>query len=243
MNVNMRIFESSSELSRDVVLDKIPDICPLCNQGVELKFIQSFGIKGKFAENGSAQVVLQCPRSECKKYSVAYYKAVSSNYNSFIYQRNAPNNLQVKIFSPSIIKTSEEFTNIYNESLRAESMELNRIAGIGYRKSLEFLIKDYLIIKQPDKKEEIESAALGTCINNYVKDANVKSVSEKAVWLGNDETHYVRKWENKDVNDLKKLIDLTLYWIESEILTEELENDMSQEAKQATVNVVDIVEQ
>lgn len=38
-------------------------------------------------------------------------------------------------------------------------------------------------------------------------------MAERATWLGNDETHYVRKWENKDLKDLKNLIDLTVYFI------------------------------
>ena len=39
--------------------------------------------------------------------------------------------------------------------------------------------------------------------------------------MGNDETHYVRKWEDKDLEDLKKFIQLTEHWIESEHLTRE----------------------
>jgi hypothetical protein len=41
--------------------------------------------------------------------------------------------------------------------------------------------------------------------------------------LGNDELHYVRKWENKDINDLKKLIDATLHYISLEKLKESFE--------------------
>ena len=64
-------------------------------------------------------------------------------------------------------------------------------------------------------------------INSYMKEApKVKSCAEKAVWLGNDETHYERKWENKDINDLKLLIKLTLHHIEAEILTEKFEAEM-----------------
>ena len=36
------------------------------------------------------------------------------------------------------------FLTIYNQSLSAEDNNLDQIAGIGYRKALEFLIKDYL---------------------------------------------------------------------------------------------------
>jgi len=48
----------------------------------------------------------------------------------------------------------------------------------------------------------------------------------RAVWLGNDETHYLRKWEQKDLTDLKNLIGLTVHWIEMEELTETVMKDM-----------------
>ncbi len=91
--------------------------------------------------------------------------------------------------------------------------------GIGYRKAIEFLIKDYLITTFPDKKEAILKAKLGQCISNYVSDPKVKMCAERATWLGNDETHYVRTWLDKDLQDLKDLIKLTQYWISSDILT------------------------
>jgi len=54
----------------------------------------------------------------------------------------------------------------------------------------------------------------------------VKDCVERAVWLGNDETHYVRKWEASDISDLKMLIDLTAHWMTSELLTERYLKDM-----------------
>jgi hypothetical protein len=38
-------------------------------------------------------------------------------------------------------------------------------------------------------------------------------LASQAAWLGNDEIHYVRKWEDKDLEDLKKLIQAVIYWI------------------------------
>jgi hypothetical protein len=46
-------------------------------------------------------------------------------------------------------------------------------------------------------------------------------VAKRAAWLGNDETHYIRKWEDKDLDDLKKLIKLTVLWIEMEQMTKD----------------------
>ena len=51
-------------------------------------------------------------------------------------------------------------------------------------------------------------------------------MASRAAWLGNDETHYIRKWVDKDVQNLKSLIDLTIRWIESEIETKQLLTEM-----------------
>jgi len=69
------------------------------------------------------------------------------------------------------------------------------ICGVGYRKSLEFLIKDYLIGRAPEGEgqaaavEAIKKKFLGTCIKEDIEDANIKLVAQRATWLGNDETH------------------------------------------------------
>jgi hypothetical protein len=44
--------------------------------------------------------------------------------------------------------------------------------------------------------------------------------------LGNDETHYVRKWEEKDVSYLKDLIDICIHWIEAEIKTKRMLDEL-----------------
>ncbi len=100
------------------------------------------------------------------------------------------------------------------------------VAGPGYRKALEFLIKDYLCLAQPEDAEKIKKAQLGPCIADYVTNENVKAMAARAVWLGNDETHYTRKWEDKDLEDLKKLIQLTVHWIEMELMTTSVIEEM-----------------
>jgi len=105
---------------------------------------------------------------------------------------------------------------------------LTEIVGIGFRKSIEFLIKDFAAKQNPSKETEIKSAFLGKCIEVYIEDANVKQCAKRATWLANDETHYVRKWENKDITDLKLLIHLTVNWIDNVLLTQKYTNDMSE---------------
>jgi hypothetical protein len=95
------------------------------------------------------------------------------------------------------------------------------VCGVGYRKALEFLIKDYLIRKCPDDRAAIEDKQLGKVIESYVEDRNIKEVAKRAAWLGNDETHYKRRWVDKDLSDLTRLIRLVRHWIEVADETEE----------------------
>lgn len=129
-------------------------------------------------------------------------------------------------FEKGVAEISPMFVEIYNQAHRAELLGLNQLVGIGYRKALEFLIKDYCCLKKPDSSEKIKKLSLGTCINNYVDDPRIQKMAERAAWLGNDETHYVRKFTDKDVSALICLIQLTRHWISMEYLTEEWINEL-----------------
>ena len=54
----------------------------------------------------------------------------------------------------------------------------------------------------------------------------MKECAKRAAWLGNDETHYTRKWEDKDVKDLKLLVHLTVNWIDNVLLTQKYISEM-----------------
>lgn len=228
MQVAINIFENGAELGIRVELNTLPDFCPICNHAAQLIFINGFASRSRsvIGARECMQTVVQCPRNDCKRYSIAYYSTLSSTMRNFKYEYSLPKFNQPRCFSDSISEMSPEFISIYNQALDAESKGLDKITGVGFRKALEFLIKDYLIKNNPEREEDIKIKSLGNCIQDDVKDKNIKSVSKRAVWLGNDETHYIRKWDGKDVNDLKMLIDLTLYWIDSEELTLKLEQDM-----------------
>ncbi|TDF91740.1 DUF4145 domain-containing protein [Paenibacillus piri] len=130
-------------------------------------------------------------------------------------------------FDEIITKLSPEFVSIYKQSARAEEYGLNQVCGIGYRKSLEFLIKDYLVSKNPERREEILKKPLGQCIKDDISDTRIKNMAKLATWLGNDETHYIRKHEDMNIDDLKKLIEATRYWISMESTTSDYEDRLT----------------
>lgn len=194
--------------------------CPFCHALVNPKYL--------YIHEESLFAV--CPNSDCDKHFI-----LTSLYPDFSFVEIQPNPTPGKrSFSNTIRKVSPEFEKIYNQAYHAEQIQLEQICGVGYRKALEFLIKDYLISQVANDdatKESIKKTFLDKCIQDYVPNQQIKIVARRAVWLGNDETHYTRKWENKDVSHLKSLIDLTVRWIESDIETKELLEDMPEQNK------------
>ena len=159
-----------------------------------------------------------CPNEDCRNHFALCLEKGK-------YTKVVPNAIpKCRSFSEIVNALSANFVTIYNQAYHAEQARLDQICGVGYRKALEFLIKDYLISKESDQQtiENIKKKFLGNCIQENVQNDNIKEVAKRAVWLGNDETHYVRVWEDKDVQYLKKLIDLTVRWIENEIETEQV---------------------
>jgi len=132
--------------------------------------------------------------------------------------KNSPDTNKIKnaekAFPREVEKYSKNFITIYNQAYKAEMNGLSEICGLGYRKAFEFLIKDYLIKKIPKQEhQEIKSLMIAKCIDKYVANDEIKLLSHRVLWLGNDHAHYIRKWKGKTLDDLKRLIDLTIQWI------------------------------
>jgi hypothetical protein len=223
--INVR---GSSDQPSNLPVDKTPDRCPLCQC-----FVTPIDWTiGSFREAGqSLERLLQCPNAGCQHLFLARYRNLGGVYTL---QNCVPAEICPAVQSETIKAISEDFCNIYDEAYKAEQQNLKLVAGPGYRKALEFLIKDYVISQFPEKEPEkiaahktsVENMQLGACIEKYVKSDQIKGIAKRAAWLGNDETHYVRKWEGKDLDDLKRLISLTLHWIEIEKLTADVVQEM-----------------
>lgn len=209
-----------------IELEDLPSNCPNCH-----KSITPNPLFGHYCEiNDETEIFLFCPDKNCKKSFIAYYYYIGENRYNFT-GRTSKGTLIGRNFSDSIKETSIDFIKIYNQSYEAEQQDLKEICGVGYRKSLEFLIKDYAISNNLEKQKLIEKSPLSQCITNFISDSRIQSVAKRASWIGNDETHYIRIWEGKNLIDLKKLIDLTIHWIEMEKLTLSFEEEMPEKKK------------
>ena len=196
-------------------VDKFPDECPYCHRGIEANFLYGYLNESKYLD-----LSFFCPRTDCQNHFVGRYDW--NIYNNIYLKHVYLGRQKTKEFSDIIKDISKDFIEIYQQAEIAEENGLTQICGVGYRKALEFLIKDYIISKDASLKDEVEKSLLGKCINDHIKDERIKGIAKRATWLGNDETHYIRKWIDKNVSDLKILIDLTVHWIETEALTDKM---------------------
>ncbi|MFL0505529.1 hypothetical protein ACH0B5_07270 [Ureibacillus sp. 179-F W5.1 NHS] len=192
--------------------------CPHCNvvNKPEIIAIISNNIEKKFE---ILYVIYQCSWEFCKKIFLVEYngeRIIRGTVPKFELKEIFPKH-KINSYEDDVIKeVSHNFIEIYNQAIQAEELGLNHICGMGYRKALEFLIKDFAKLKNKDNQDtinSIENLLLGQCINKYIEEPRIKAAAKRAAWIGNDETHYIRKWQDKDIRDLKKLIEITCYYI------------------------------
>lgn len=214
MKIHQIHSKDNKGASINTTIDKFPDQCPFCRKSITASF------QGAYHFQTCLESLFRCPDGDCQKVFLSYYDYRSQTAPQWILAKSMSGTLKTRVFSNNIEGLSPSFILIYNQAITAEFEGLDEITGIGLRKAFEFLIKDYAIKNHPDKREDIEKKLLGLCIKDFIDNTKIKEMAARAVWLGNDHTHYVKKWEDKDINDLKRLIDITLHWIEMELETE-----------------------
>lgn len=199
-------------------------VCPICNTAVLPRILNVYyALKNAETYEYNVFIINFCPK--CRRIFICQYDA---EYNDILECLSppisvAPRSYNKIMFSEPICKLSPCFVTTYAESIYAESLELMEICGPGYRKALEFLVKDYLCHLYPQDEDKIKSELLGNSINR-IENSRVKTLAQRCAWIGNDETHYVKKHDNRGLEDIKRFINATLHYIESELAFEEAES-------------------
>lgn len=120
---------------------------------------------------------------------------------------------------PDDVKTTfPRFYAVYNQAHKADSLGLDEIAGMGYRKAVEILVKDYClqVLTDDRKKESIPSMPLAQCIK-LIPYERIKTLALGSAWLGNDETHYERKHTDRDLDDLKRFVKALVFFVSADL--------------------------
>lgn len=198
---------------------ELPSQCPICDTAYGEFPKSSFYISdysGSFLYS-----IFFCPHcQQCFMVKYSTFSASPSFIDAGHIEHIFPRSLRTTDFPEQIKQLSPQFVKIYNQAELAETTGLTEICGIGYRKALEFLIKDYAIHKNPDSSEEIKNTPLAKCIEKYISADSIVTLAKRSAWIGNDETHYVRKHEEFNFTDMKNFIEATQYFISMDLVVE-----------------------
>lgn len=204
-----------------------PSECPACHVTLDPTILHKIVTTSEDGSTATLSLLSFCRR--CRSSFLSTYAVIKDEATYREHRYFDTNLIQTVPFTPishtfsnNINLVSPQFVDIYNQAYQAEQLHLTDISGMGYRKALEFLVKDYLIFKSPDSKDEIEKLGLSQCVNK-LHDINpsLKDIAKLAVWLGNDETHYIRLHMNYNTDDLKRFINATVTLMDLLFITEE----------------------
>lgn len=221
-----KITISYSDGDREAVTVDIDTVCPHCGIPVVPTILSAHSNSLKTELKGSIGVFISCTNKKCLKYHVQAFEFTRGARGfSIEIGKKIPYTYQVRLENslPAVVNdTFPSFKVIYEQSLEAESQGLDQIAGIGFRKSIEFLIKEYVIHQNPASADDVKSKFLGKVIKENLSEfPKIQTLATAAVWIGNDETHFVRVHNDKDIQDMKDFLTATALFISAELKVEE----------------------
>ncbi|WP_247926853.1 hypothetical protein [Streptococcus intermedius] len=198
----------------------VEDVCPNCKRPTNPHLVNSsyFPI-----DNDKTSLVLTFRCLGCRHFWTEEFIATRFEINSYtdgydIDHINVIPNLPSDIpISDDVEMISPIGKQIYIQALKAEQEKLDHIAGIGYRKALEFFVKDFSIITNPDDEEKIIKMPLKQVIEEYINDEDLKTFALASTYIGNDEGHFYRKNPDKDLTHLKKYLHGFIYYMEKHL--------------------------
>ena len=155
-SVNFFSNETTFEYQKQKIhVQGVPHICPHCNREVGMRLT---GIVDGPMDNG-IQVLLfgfQCP--SCYELTIGRYypsgrvftPAHTFSGKPYLYPQQE---FQETTFTEEIYEKFPRFPVIYNQAEKAEHYGCVDIAGAGYRKAAEILIRDFACLMLPNEKE------------------------------------------------------------------------------------------
>ena len=213
-NISATDFNSTNRIDIDIKSDFI---CPHCNRG-----ISPVVIFAKYHPQSDYTIdcytVLLCPNSSCSNIIYFQFQYYSLGPDPISEEKVYPPSSQTPPFPPEIEESYPRFIKIYKQSLEAETRNLDEIIGLSYRKSLEILIKDFLISKVAGSPDEaaIKAETLAQSIKRLSLD--IQEIAKAAAWLGNDHSHYEQRHEEMTIKDLKNFIGVVVGDIYADIV-------------------------
>lgn len=189
-----------------------PATCPFCGYGTDA----TYKSKIYYSFNDGHILLAVCECTSCHK---SFFFACEDAKGDLakaacIY----PNETVVPYSNDNLSAVSERFIDMYNQALKAEYNGSCELAAIGYRSALEILVKDFAIKELNEPEETASKQSLCDAIAKYLKQEELVRTADVVRILGNDYTHYKRKYPEHDFALLKKYMEIFLSQIEAQYM-------------------------
>ena len=194
------------------LMDK-PTLCPICNAYVDSIKTASRLFTG---DEEPYYGIVQSRCLHCKKQYLVAYEITPSTKSTrvagfFPAQSSEYQNNTIEQFSPGFIR-------YYNQAQRAEIAGDIELAATGYRTALENLVKDYAITELQRPREEVVRKKLFDAIGEYLGERDLIATADVVRLIGNDYTHYERRYPQHDLTLLKKYLEIFVRLVETKYM-------------------------
>lgn len=230
----MRRIKLKETVLNEQITFEIPSRCEYCDRIfisplVILAKGYTSNLTGALIEHGTYYFLIKC--SYCEEISLLRYNLKhdrkTKKFIPFAQRRNPHSIVHDDEFPELINQISPRFIRVYSQSFKAEKDKLDELAGMGYRKSLEILVKDYTIAKYPTKEKQIAKMPFQKALS-LIDNHEIKILGQVGQKIGNDLTHYYQK-HDWPISDLKNYIEIIVNFINSDFSIEEARYRLNQD--------------
>jgi hypothetical protein len=133
--------------SREISANRVPDRCPRCENYGTVRVLAALQTGSELRARRDAVAICECGNLACESVFVAFYALIVENgvETARLMHHKPLEYTAPSTFSETIAKLSPVFCETYDQAARAEENGLTQICGAGYRRALEFLVKDFAI--------------------------------------------------------------------------------------------------
>jgi hypothetical protein len=230
----MSIFVKADNLNNvKIDINSLPDTCPICNTVIAPHILYTYVLQNDNHNITLSHSFFGCPKCSktfCVTYRISEYTSNRGVYSSYpIHTLPYPENKMP--ISESIEKSFPVAMDLFRQAEKAENFELSDLSGMGYRKALEFLIKDALIELNIEGRENVVKLTLCQAIDKCADAPKLRKAAHAARDLGNDFAHYEQRCDADDISALKSLLKQTFYWLDAELENHKFEPTASKESE------------
>lgn len=213
-------FNENEIKYKNCELYESPRICAHCNNTGEQKCVSQILTPSK-RDRAKGILFTSCQYCGATSWHYLEEDLVTGSYTLLKIKESFPKNNLTTEIPPAIKENFPDFVKIYNQAQIAEKSDLDQLAGMGYRKAIEFLITDYLILYPINgvTKEWLNSP--NTSLSQKIEkleDARIKDLAKAISYLGNDETHYNKRHPDFNLEHLKMFIKAFLSDIDNHMI-------------------------